>query len=300
MIWVSILVAALILIAFVRLARRFWDRFDLDGSDLNRRRFYIWVGKGVATPVLVWMLLNFGISKRYPPVLAHIDVAKSNGGKWIPIWLALLLPTVFVVSSYWAAATFVWLAATNTTEMEGDRRDRIGAVVLWGLLLLPVCAIIIYSGGFAASGLAAIVFLAPFMRDQLALGNPRLKKVSPVYSSALKKLQACKYAAAERAVIRQLEKCDSDYTGWMMLAELSAKHFNDLEQADQLIHELCRQSDITRNQMSEALHRLADWYLEPGKDPTSARRVLEEICCAFPATHVGDMARQRISRIWAG
>jgi len=82
-----------------------------------------------------------------------------------------------------------------------------------------------------------------------------------------------------------------------MLAELYANHFNDLPEADRLVRELCKQTDITRDQMSHAFHQLADWYLESAKDPVNARRSLEEICNAFPATHLGDVARQRINNL---
>jgi TolA-binding protein len=98
-------------------------------------------------------------------------------------------------------------------------------------------------------------------------------------------------------VIRQLQKCDSDYVGWMMLAELYANRFNDLAEADRVVRDLCHQTDITREQMCDALHRLATWHLRMGKDAKAACAVLEEICHAFPGTHYADVARERIRQL---
>ena len=83
----------------------------------------------------------------------------------------------------------------------------------------------------------------------------------------------------------------------MLLAELYATRFNDLPEAERLILELCRQPELTRQQMSDALHRLADWQLDIGKDPAAARRALDEIRRAFPATHYGDVAGKRLEQL---
>src|SRR5438045_353009 len=113
----SYLIAILILAAFVRITLRFWDRHDLDDSRFNRRQFLLWLAKGLVQPVIVWMLANAAISSRYPPLLSHVGLAaKAGGAKWLSAWLALVLPTVFVVSSYWAAATFLWLVTLHVLE----------------------------------------------------------------------------------------------------------------------------------------------------------------------------------------
>jgi len=204
---------------------------------------------------------------------------------------------MFVLSSYWAATTLLWLVAAHVIELECDRRDLIASMAVWSALLSPVLALILYLGKFAAVGVVVVIVCAPVLTELLALGNPRKKMIHPMYSRAIQKIQAGKYSVAEREIIRQLTKRDSDFTGWMMLAELYANHFNDLREADQLVHELCRQPDISRDQMSQALHQLADWHLRIGKDPTAARGTLEEICRAFPATHLGDVARQKINNL---
>ena len=287
----SYVIATLILAGFLWLTLRFWDRHDFDENRFGRRQFAIWAAKGLILPLAIWMLLNFGISPHYPPLLVHIWAAKESGRQWLSAWFQLLLPTIFVVSSYWAGATFVWLIAVHLLDMETSRRDIVSAALLWCALLAPLAALVLYLGGLAAIGLATVIILIPVISEQFTLGNPRKKIIHPVYARALEKIQAGKFTAAEKEVIRQLQKSDSDFHGWLMLAELYA---NDLPEADRLIHQLCRQPDITREQMSHALHRLADWHLQLGRDPAAARRALEEICRAFPATHYGDVAQQRI------
>jgi len=293
----SYVAASLILAGFLWLALRYWDRHDWDGRGFRRRSFALWIGKGLVVPLAAWMLLNFGISQRYPPLLAHICVAKESGGHWLLAWFHLLLPAVFVVSSYWAGVTFVWLITVHLLEMESDRRDIFSAALLWCALLSPPAALLLYMGGLSAVGLAAVIVLMPVVSEQFTLGNPKRRIFHPVYEKALEKLKAGKYTAAEKEVIRQLQKSDSDFSGWLMLAELYANHFNDVAEADRLVHQLCRQPDITRQQMSEALHQLADWHLQRSRDMLAARRALEEICEAFPATHYADVAEQRIRKM---
>src|SRR2546430_11587326 len=53
---------------------------------------------------------------------------------------------------------------------------------------------------------------------------------------------------AELEVLHELEKCEEDFDGWLMLAELYARHFHDLPEADRTIRELCGQPNVTRSE----------------------------------------------------
>src|SRR2546430_17506194 len=105
---------------------------------------------------------------------------------------------------------------------------------------------------------------------------------------------------AELEVLHELEKCEEDFDGWLMLAELYARHFHDLPEADRTIRELCGQPNVTGIQISLALHRLADWHLDLGADPLSARNALAEICQRWPGTHFARMAQLRINQLQIG
>jgi hypothetical protein len=106
-----------------------------------------------------------------------------------------------------------------------------------------------------------------------------------------------KYEEAEQAVLQELESCEDDFDGWMMLAELYAIHFNDLPAAAKLIHETCEHPGTTPSQFAVACHRLADWQLKLAQDPDAARAALLEICRRHPRSHLDHMARLRINQL---
>jgi len=298
MIFFGLIIALAMLFVFLRVSLRFWDRHDLEESSFNRRLFVIWFVKGIVVPLFVWMMVNVGISERFPPILASIEVAKSApGGHWLGAWLGLVPPALLILGSYWMGATFIWLVAAHVVELECDRGDLIASMGVWGALLSPILLLLVYLGHLASVGIVVTIWLIPVMSELLALGNPRKRLIHPTYAKALGKIKIGDFKIAEREVIRQLSKRDSDFEGWMMLAELYAKQFNDLPEADRLVRELCRQPELNKEQMCEALHRLADWHLNIGNNPRAARNALEEICAAYPATHAGDVARQRINKL---
>ena len=119
-------------------------------------------------------------------------------------------------------------------------------------------------------GLAGIALLAP-----MAGYGPSVlhaKKTPPMYARAVARMKFGKYSEAEWEIIHELEKCEDDFEGWMMLADLYANNFNDLPEAEQTILEICDQPKTTPSQLSIALHRLADWHLQRAGDPEAARR----------------------------
>jgi len=118
-----------------------------------------------------------------------------------------------------------------------------------------------------------------------------------MYSRAIARMKFGKYGEAEKEIISQLEKCEDDFEGWMMLADLYANQFDDLAGAEQTILEVCDQPRTTHSQLSIALHRLADWQLKSAGDPDVARRTLQMICDRLPGTHLARMAQLRIHQL---
>jgi tetratricopeptide (TPR) repeat protein len=118
-----------------------------------------------------------------------------------------------------------------------------------------------------------------------------------MYARAIARMKFGKYPEAEREIIRELEKCEDDFDGWMMLAELYANQFNDLPEAEQSILEICEQPRTRPSQLSIALHKLADWHLQRAGDPAAARRDLQMICTRLPGTHLARMAQLRINQL---
>src|SRR5205823_4110491 len=123
---------------------------------------------------------------------------------------------------------------------------------------------------------AVVLLIAPIAGYAPAiLGR---KKMTPMYARAIAKTKFGKYREAEMDVISELEKCEDDFEGWIMLAELYAMRFNDLPEAEQTILEICDQPKTTASQIAVALNRLADWQLKIAMDPEAARRALLTIC----------------------
>jgi hypothetical protein len=142
---------------------------------------------------------------------------------------------------------------------------------------------------------AGLIILAPIAG--YAPGILRPPKTPPLYARAIGKMKFGKYAEAEWEILHQLEKCEDDLQGWMMMAELYATHFHDLHEAEQTILEICNQPKVTPSQVSVALHQLADWQLKLARDPDAARRALQLICDRYPTLHLARMARLRMNQL---
>ena len=118
-----------------------------------------------------------------------------------------------------------------------------------------------------------------------------------MYARAIARMKFGKYAEAEWEIIRELEKREDDFDGWMMMADLYANHFRDIHEAEQTILEICDQKRTSSSQLSIALHRLADWHLSLGNDPDAAQRDLQMICDRLPGTHLAHMAQLRMNQL---
>jgi MFS family permease len=208
-----------------------------------------------------------------------------------------LFPAVPLVASCWAAAALAWLVVQLALETE-SRKEIAGAGIFWGALLSPVVAFILLVFGWSGAGVALMVLLIPVLRDLLALGPPR--RLPPAYERALERLKRGEHSAAEMEIIRQLERREDDFEGWMLLAAVYAKNFGDLAEAERTVRELCGQPTITRSQYSAALMQLGEWHLQFHFDAAAARGVWSEICERFPHTEFADVARRRISRLTHG
>ncbi len=264
-------------------------------TDAGRvRDFLEWAGKGVAVPLGIWFLANLGLASWLPPFLPEVDVAKNAGGTWL--WPALVhaSPAMSVIVSYWSALSMLTLLGRIRAQT-GDPAGFRASALMWSGFMLPVSALVLWVGGLAAAGFAIVVWLAPMVRGTVAQMVPPRRP--PSYSQAIARIKFGRYAEAEWEVLRELEQCENDFNGWMMLAELYAVHFHDFIQAEQTVLDLCEQPDISPSDACVALHRLADWHLELQDDPQGARRCLESISHRYPGTHLDRMARLRLNRI---
>jgi tetratricopeptide (TPR) repeat protein len=284
-------VAILTVVAFVWGA--FFYRSHLLGGHVhyNFKWLVKWAIKGVAIPCILWAIFNSGFSAKMPPIFTF-----SNSPNWWTRTSAQVVPGVVMVASYWGALTLIWCLAVVFMEAEKEsRRDFLLGSFIWGVIMTPIAGVILLAGGLTTLGYALVVWVLPLIHSTMSL----LVKVTPIpmYSRAIAAMKLGKYAQAEMEVIQELEKCENDFDGWMMLAELYANHFHDIREAERTISGLIDDPKITATQVAVALHRLADWELKLCNNPLAARQVLEQICKRYPNTHLAKMARLRINQI---
>jgi len=287
----------LFMVSFVWMTLHFWRQLPLQEGETLRSRnrdFVEWAAKGVAVPLFLWIVMNIGLTTLLPPFLPEVAVVKNAGGFWPWAVLRYTSPAMSVIVSYWAALSLAAIALMIRARTD-DRPRFNGTALMWTVFMLPVCAVVLLIAGWAGIGFALVVWLAPVVHGTLP--NLARTRRAPSYSQAIGKLKFGKYSEAELEILRELELCENDFNGWMMLAELYAVHFQDFKLAEQTVIDLCEQPDVKASDACVALHRLADWYLRLQNDPQGARRCMEAISKRYPNTHLSRMARLRMKRL---
>jgi hypothetical protein len=283
--------------ALVGMACVMAQRLTPEAKHAELRRWLIsWSIKGLAVPMLIWAIMNFGISWRLQPFMPQVQAARNGGGPWFPDFVEVVGSGLFIVSSYWAAATLGWFLVGTARAVEPEPRKDFKAFCWTCFLGLMVPALVVLLvGGWPLLGLAAAVILGPMAGYAPSYVHPR--KLPPIYARAIARMKFGKYTEAEWEIIHELERCEDDFEGWMMLADLYANHFQDLAGAERTILELCDQPTLNASQLSVALHRLADWHLKLARDPRGARRALHMLADRLKGSHLARMALLRMDQL---
>jgi tetratricopeptide (TPR) repeat protein len=119
----------------------------------------------------------------------------------------------------------------------------------------------------------------------------------PFYSMAEGRRKQGKYEEAMAEVRGQLSRFPTDFTGWMLLADIQAENLNDINAAHETIAAILAQPGHAPQNIAFALNRLADWHLKFLQDPDGARRALEAIIERLPETEQAQFAHQRIAHM---
>jgi hypothetical protein len=256
----------------------------------------IWSLKGLLLPTMLWALLNVGLSFTLQPLLPEIQFAQNSGKPWSGTFFKFVGYGLFIVSSYWTALTLGWTIWKTVPGLQSEQRANFRSLCTTCLLGLSLPALgMALLGGWPMFGFAAAILVGPIVGYTPNI--LRVKKAPPLYARATARIKFGKYKEAEWEIIKELEKAEDDFTGWMMLAELYAKNFGDVAEAEQTVLEICDHPKTTPSQLSIALHRLSEWHLNIGNDPFAARRALYMICNRLPGTHLGRMAQLRINQL---
>ncbi len=105
------------------------------------------------------------------------------------------------------------------------------------------------------------------------------------------------YAEAITEVRKQLEQFPGDFEGYMKLASIQMENLKDLPAAQATLNEFLELPDCAPNQIVSALHLLADWQLQYGRDAQAATVTLQRIVQLYPGTSFDHMAKQRIAHL---
>jgi hypothetical protein len=255
-----------------------------------------WSLKGIFLPMTLWAMMNVGLSWNLQPFVPDIQFARNSGKPWGGTFLQFLGDGLFIVTSYWTALTLGWIIQKSFTGLEGQQRSDFKGLCFTCFLGLFLPAIgVAYLGGLPLLGFAVAAIVGPIAG--YAPNILQARKTPPIYARAVARIKFGKYKEAEWEIIRELEKAQDDFEGWIMLAELYAKNFNDLAEAEQTVLEICDHPRTSPTQLSVALHRLSEWQLNLANDPEAASRALEMICNRLPGTHLAHMAQLRINQL---
>ncbi|MGH7973526.1 MAG: hypothetical protein ACREIC_32825, partial [Limisphaerales bacterium] len=255
-----------------------------------------WCLKGLLVPWGVWALMNLGLSWNLQPFMPQIQAAQRGGGSWAPAFLHVMAGGLWVMATYWTAVTLAWFVAVTSFEIDPRLREEF-RMLCWtcSLALLVPAVLVAFFGGWSWFGVAAILIVAPLAAYSRGLLNR--PKLPPIYARAIARIKFGKYSEAEWEIIRELENCQDDFDGWMMLADLYANHFHDLTEAERTINDICSHAEVKPSQLAVALHRLADWQLKFGQNPAAARRALLMIADRLKGTHLARMALVRMNQL---
>ncbi len=285
--------SVIVLVAVACGLREHWGRLagEQRASDRILGR---WFAQGVMVPSFVWASINLGLATRLPPLIPEIALAQGAGETWWHLWIRAAIQGAALITVSWSAVTYTVMAMV-IARRAGNSREFKASAFLVGVPMFLLAALMLHRESWAHLPAAVVIFLFPLVHT--TLGQVEKPAPVPIYGAARGKMNFGKYEDAELEVIHQLEKKENDFQGWMMLAELYATKYRRLDDAAQVIVDLCNDPTIQQVEVSVACHKLADWQLELGQNPRAAVAALELLIQRAPETHFAMMAKQRIRQI---
>lgn len=212
-----------------------------------------------------------------------------------------------------SAGLIVWTLYRWLSNSEEPRRliiKWVATIVFLGLVLLisrlkpSMATAFALPGILVGIGIILAAIWAPNIGEWFAKpltsmfdGGDEEIEPAPLYSIATNKIRKGDYHAAAFEIKQQLLKFPNDFKGQHMLAELQAKHLNDLPGAQVTIERLIAQPDHPPQEIVFALNELAEWHLKFAQDIEAARATLQNIIERFPDSEQAHQAHQRIAHL---
>jgi tetratricopeptide (TPR) repeat protein len=143
---------------------------------------------------------------------------------------------------------------------------------------------------------SATAFLIKPLTGTFDGGNEEAE-AKPFYFVAEGKRRKGLYEEAIAEVRKQLEQFPGDHEGYMKLASIQMEDLKDLPAAQATLNEFLGLPGRAPNEMAAALHLLADWQLQFGRDAQAAIGSLQRIVQLYPGTSFAHAAEQRIAHL---
>jgi hypothetical protein len=274
-------------------AHQHWMRLGKEKS-IWRESFWSWALRGVAFPLFIWAVVNFGFGRRFPALVPTLAEAKAAHQAWFGRWLAVCFSGGILIVTYWCAVSYFWIATTMFRQAKNKAELGFNFGV-FGIFSGACGAALAYLNGPSYWGAAFVMAVLPVVYMTLDLAEEPPPR--PYYDRAIGQMKFGKYQAAEWEVISQLEKREDDFNGWIMLAELYARQHKNIEDAARVILDICQNPKTQPAEIAVACHNLADWQMEIVQNPEGARAALQLLCRKLPGTHFAHMAEQRMKQL---
>lgn len=274
-------------------ARRYWMRLG-DEKSAWRKRYWPWFLQGFVAPCLAWSLVNIGWSDALPPLVPQIVDLQQANAPWAGVWVTWSFMGAFFIWFYWSAITYIWMVLHIIDEAEEKAEVLFNVGILTAIFGL-LAGMLVHISGWVHVAAGICLTLLPVVH--FTIDQAEKPVVRATYSKAIAQRKRGKIKDAEIEVIQQLEKVEEDFDGWLMLAELYAREYRNLEDAARVVLDICRHPQTQPYQVSVACHKLAEWQLEIGENPLAARAALELLQRRLPSTHFAREAEQRLRQI---
>jgi tetratricopeptide (TPR) repeat protein len=206
---------------------------------------------------------------------------------------------------------WLWLKSSRDDPGRLISKWIISAMLLGflGFSLIPAIAEGGYGGAFTIPLAAAVLVIlgliwAPNLAGLVAQplanmfdGGSEVAEVRPCYSAAQTKRNRGKPLEAIAEIRIQLERFPNDYEGHVLLATIQAEDLDDLQGACLTLERTMQFPGQTPGRIVSALNLMADWHMQYGLDPDSARDAFQRIIDLAPDSHSARMAAQRIAHL---
>src|ERR1041384_924471 len=123
----------------------FWSKLQpRNDSDLPLiKSLLAWLAKAVIFPLLVWLSINCGLWPSVPILAPAVAEVRAAGGDWLSPLLDSAGAVLFIISSYWAGLSLLWIILQPESGGQ-DRKEFQKTLLFWLALAAPVAGVLFW------------------------------------------------------------------------------------------------------------------------------------------------------------